>query len=584
MKPVFFLFFLWLGVANAQQTNTVSGNPSEDDIPSFSYDERFSTNWYMAVQQVLPVGYSLHGKYDFQAATNGLSQASRNGNLTAQALWGFTLIVLRSSPDATETGLKLARDAAEKGNVLAMINLGYLFEIGKYVHRNFNEAFRWFHQAAELGNAEAQLQLGGCYHYGFGNTPDYSMAAKYYRLSANQTNFAAMKSLGYLLMNGYGVQTNEDEAKSWFLRAAKEGGSRRAMYNLGVLYCRKYPDTNAMIESFKWLKQSAELGDALAAYHLASFYYRGWGATETNLASYRLWRFKAAYLGSTEAQYRMGVAYRLGDGVPKDPENSLLWYGKAAAKNHPEALYDLAVHYLEEKTNRASLILANRLMLRAAQMGHREAQLQWAKSCWRGDIMLSCEEGKEWLTRAAEAGWPNAEICLYQLYYYGIQPGKDCPSYPKDKTEAIKWMRRAAEHGNFQMQAMLAVMLIRGLEMDPNKVEAEKLLRSAATHGYAPAQNDLGFAILNGDVLAKDATEAAQWCKLAVINSTDTNVIKRAEFNLARALFRLTADQRQEVDNHVKLFKPVPPPEVDPKITGWENNSDYQKEDGRFGH
>ena len=577
-------FFISLLIsAFGQQTNNTADTLSEDEL-SYSFDTRFSTNWYESVQAAIPAGYLQNGKYDFQAATNALLLESRKGNVAAQALWGTVLIVLNDSLESKEAGLKLLRGSADWGNVAAMLNLGYLFESGRYVRRNYNEAFHWFGQAADAGNADGELQLGGCYHYGLGTTPNYSMAAKYYKLSATQTNFVAMKCLGYLLMNGYGVTTNEAEARSWLMRAAKDGKNRRAMFNLGVLCDRKYPDTNAMIEGFNWMKQGADLGDPLAADALATFYYRGWGATETNLVNYRIWRLKAALLGATEAQFFMGQSYRNGDGVPIDPDNSLAWYSKAAAKNHPEALYDLAVFYLANKTNRASLLLANGLMLRAAQMGHREAQFQYAMSSFRGDVILSFEAGMTWLAKSADNGWPKAEFCLFRLYYNGLQPGKNCPAYPKDKGEAVKWLRRAAEHGNHQAQSTLAIMLIRGLDMEPNKAEAEKLLRDAAKHGSAQAQNDLGYAILNGDIATTDKSEAAMWCKLATSQSTDLNVAKHASVNLTKAQSDLTFEQMHEVDNRVNSFQPQPDIELDPKIQDWQANPYYQQEDGRFGH
>ena len=276
--------------------------PSEDEMPTQTFDDRLSTNWYAAVIAAVPARYRANTNFNVAEATNYICQESRQRNAVAQALWGFALVVQSNSPEASATGLQLLRGSAEKGCIVAMLNLGYLLEGGKFVRKNDNEAFHWFSQAADTGNAEEELQLGGCYHYGLGTTQDFSMAAKYFRLSADQTNYVAMKSLGYLLMNGYGAKTNVAEAEHWFMRAANEGGNHRAMYNLGVIYSLKYPDTNAMVEGFKWMKQSAELGDALAAQELANFYYRGWGGTETNLASYRYWRLKAATLGDFEAE------------------------------------------------------------------------------------------------------------------------------------------------------------------------------------------------------------------------------------------------------------------------------------------
>jgi TPR repeat protein len=562
-----------------------ASNHSNDRMPANAFEDSLSTNWLMAVRTVLPARLLAKKNPGFQEMTNSLCQESRRGNNAAQGLWGFTLLVFSHSPKDAETGLQLLRDSAEKGNVSALVQLGLLYEGGKYVRKNYNEAFHWFSLAADKGDPEAQLQLGGCYQYGLGTTPDFVMAAKSYRRSAEQTNYVAMKSLGYMLMNGLGMDKDLEAAKFWLTRAAKEGGNRRAMFNLGALCSMNFPDTNSMAEAFQWYKQSAELGDPLACYQLSNFYYRGWGAVETNPASYRYWRFRAASLGATEAQCEMGAAYRTGDGVPKNVETSLEWYRKAAAKNHPKAFYDLALHYLEDKTNRASLVMANNYMLLAAQAGHREAQYQYAKSCFRGDVApVDFENGKQWLAKAAEAGWARAEFCLFQLYYNGVAPGRECPPYPKDKVEAVKWLRRAADHENFQAQSTLAIMLIRGVDVETDKPTAEKLLRNAAEHGYGQAQNDLGFAIENGDIGSIDMVESAMWCQLAESHLTDPNVLRRAQVNLSNALSRLTVDQQLEVDRRVKNFQALPIAETDPMPAGWEKNAYYEQEDGHFGH
>jgi hypothetical protein len=74
------------------------------------------------------------------------------------------------------------------------------------------------------------------------------------------------------------------------------------------------------------------------------------------------------------------------------------------------------------------------------------------------------------------------------------------------------------------------------------------------------------------------------WCKLAISHTADTNILKRANINLANAMARLTAEQQQEVNDRVLRFQPQPLPEIDPKIRDWQKNPDYQREDGRYGH
>ena len=466
-----------------------------------------------------------------------------------------------------------------------MLQLGLLFEGGKYVPRDYTQALYWFSKAAEKDDPEAELQLGGCYHYGLGTNRDFSASAQWYRRSAEHTNYVAMKSLGYLLMNGFGVAKNLEAAEYWLTRAANEGGNRRAMFNLGAIYGGKFPDTNSMATAFRWFQQSADLGDPMACYQMACFYFRGWGVTQTNLNYYRYWLSNAASLGATEAQYLMGAAYRTGDGVPKDVKSSLAWYRKAAVKNHPKACYDLALHYLEESTNSVSMELAQDFMLRAARGGHREAQFQCAMSLFQGDVgPADVEGGKQWLTRAAENGWGRAEFLLFQLYYNGVAPGPACPAHPKDKAEAVKWLRRAAGHEHLQAQAVLGVMLIRGTGMEKNTVEAERLLRNAAGHGYPEAQNDLGFAIQSGDTSTTDLVEAAMWCRLAESHCTNPSTFRRAQVNVAHVLSRLTASQKLDVGRRVETFRALAVVEVDPMQNDWVENPGYEREDGGFGH
>jgi TPR repeat protein len=552
-------------------------------IPTEAGDYTMSSNWLEAARAALPARYLAKGDLNYQETTNLICQESQHGNNAALGLWGVVLLVQSRTPEEAEAALKLARNSARNGYVRAMLQLGFLFEGNKYVHKDYREAFQWFSLAAERGDPLAQFETGVCYVHGLGTDADPAKGADYYRRSAGQTNYVAMKSLGYLLMNGLGVKKDLDEAKYWSARAAIEGGNARAMYNLGVLCCTNFPDSNSMTEAFRWFKKSADLGDPLAAYELCTFYYHGWGV-ESNLDNYHLWRFKSANLGDTQAQYELGAAYRTGDGVPQDTNAALDWYDKAAAKNNPNAFYDLALHYLDDKTNEASRRLAADYMTRAAKGGHREAQFQCALSCFRGDdAPVDFEGGKQWLTTAAENGWGPAEFLLFQLYLYGASPATGCPRYPKDSAEAVKWLRRAADHKNMHAQSVLAVMLIQGTDMDKDTLEAERLLRDAAEHGYAQAQNDLGLALLNGDVGTTNPVEAAVWCKLAVARSTDPVVLKRGKVNLTNAWSRLTEDQQSEADRRVRDFQPRPVVQIDPMVKDWDKNPAYEQEDMRFG-
>ncbi len=556
-----------------------SANYADIDTPPLRAAGVLSTNWLAEAKAAIP---SAPGALEsnFQTITNLLCQESQRGNIAAQGLWGFFVLVQSQSPEEAATGLQLLRNSATNGFVPAMLNMGILYEGGEHLQRDYSEARHWFTMAAEKNNSEGLRHLGRHHHYGLGSARDLAKSVEYYRRAAELTNHAAMKSLGYMLMNGLGVNKDTDEARRWFLRAANEAGNRRAMYNLGVLCFAKDLDTNSKVEAYQWFKQSADLGDALAAFQLASFYRHGWGVVQTNLETYQYWRYRAATWGSTTAQYLMGSAYRTGDGVPKNTSFSIAWYQKSASKKHPAALYDLALHYRADKTNRLSVLLAESYMLQAAQAGHREAQFQCAMSSFRGDVgPPDCEAGKQWLSLSADNGWARAEFCLFQLYRNGTSPTPTCPPYPNDLPQSVKWLSRAAEHEHWQAQAVFAVMLIQGEEVDRNVAAAEKMLRKAAEHGYASAQNDLGFSILNGDTAETDLVEAAMWCRLAQSQATDTNILRRAAVNLSGALSKLNASQRLEVDARVNNFRVTTASDANPMMKDWETNPAYQQED-----
>jgi TPR repeat protein len=551
-----------------------------EDVPKVNF---VSTNWLNAVKVALPAQYWTNADLTLEQLTNLLCQQSQKHNVAAEDLWALVLLSRGGSTEESQAAVRLLQDSANQGFAPAMANLGICYENGKCIPVNYDQAFHWFSLAAAAGNAEGELQLGACYHYGLGTVPDLKKMVKYYRLAAMQTNYTAMKSLGYVMMNGIGTARDPEMAKYWFTRAAKEGGNRRAMYDLGVYYQTKSPDTNAMNEAFYWYRRSAELGDPLACYALAECYLVGWG-TEMNADSYRLWTFRAATLGATQAQDVMGRAYQYGNGVPTNMDTALIWYRKAAAKEHPDALYQLAIYYFRN-IEHGSFNLAKEYMVRAARAGNLDAQYQCALIDFHGDVgPLDFEEGKQWLADSASHGWAPAEFLLFQLYYNGYPPAPGCPNYPLDKIEGIKWLRRAADHGFLQAQSVLAVMLVRGTDMEPNTVEAAKLLRNAAQRGYVQAQNDLGFAIMHGDLGITDMVQAAMWLELAKARWPDPKTERRVDVNLSNALAQLTPDQQQEVAQQVKGFQPLPLPNLDPLLKDWDKNPDYQQEDGQFGH
>lgn len=74
---------------------------------------------------------------------------------------------------------------------------------------------------AEQGDAAAQFNLGYCYDEGQGVAKDYAEAVKWFRKAAEQDHTEAQLNLGYCYANGQGVVKDKMEAYAWFSMAAK---------------------------------------------------------------------------------------------------------------------------------------------------------------------------------------------------------------------------------------------------------------------------------------------------------------------------------------------------------------------------
>jgi len=110
---------------------------------------------------------------------------------------------------------KQFRALAEQGNAVAQARLGVLYEQGRGVPQDFQEAYKWIRLSVAQGNADAQFTLGWMYELGEGVPQDIKEAINWYRLSAKQGNGFAQFSLGGMYAHGQGVPKNFVAGHMW---------------------------------------------------------------------------------------------------------------------------------------------------------------------------------------------------------------------------------------------------------------------------------------------------------------------------------------------------------------------------------
>ena len=150
-------------------------------------------------------------------------------------------------------GLRLQ---AEQGNAMAQYALGRLYETGRNVEQDPQQACSWFRLAALQGERLAQSALGACYETGKG-VPyrDYTEAFRWYSLADMQGDELAHARLIKFYKEGLGVPQN-------FARVAElhrdeaEKGDTFSQYELGVMYARGRGVPQDPFQAYLWLRRA----------------------------------------------------------------------------------------------------------------------------------------------------------------------------------------------------------------------------------------------------------------------------------------------------------------------------------------
>lgn len=136
-----------------------------------------------------------------------------------------------SPPDPVQTMNLLLREA-DKGNGLAMYDLGLMARNGFGGARDDVLAQEWFRKALAAFLAEEskskkpgywQYRIGKMYAMGYGTEQDHTKAAGWYEKAVEEKNPFAAYALGCLYRRGQGVERDEVRAIAYFQAAAAQG-------------------------------------------------------------------------------------------------------------------------------------------------------------------------------------------------------------------------------------------------------------------------------------------------------------------------------------------------------------------------
>ena len=156
---------------------------------------------------------------DAMPVTQSVEEAAAQGDPVAQ----YELGVTRLDDGGLAEGVRLVRQAAENGLPAAQYRLGKLYETGRGVEMDVEEARRWTERAASAGHRNAMHNLGILYAEGRGAPQNFEEAARWFEEAALLGATDSQFNLAVLYEQGLGVPESPSDAYIWFSIAARAG-------------------------------------------------------------------------------------------------------------------------------------------------------------------------------------------------------------------------------------------------------------------------------------------------------------------------------------------------------------------------
>jgi len=186
----------------------------------------------------------------------------------------------------------------------------------------------------------------------------------------------------------------------------------------------------------------------------------------------------------------------------------------------------------------------------SAEKGDAKAQFELGLKYYKGDIPTQ--------DKAASQPLPGVMPTLPRISPYGeythplgipsFRLAKELAPNVKNRIEAAKWLKKAAEKDIPEAQFYLGLIYLEGVGVVRDVDEGISLIRKAAEQGYLEAQFFLAMKYYHGEIVGKNYKEAAKW----LIKLAEKGVIE-AEDLLGRMYFEGQGVDKDLVQAHIWL-------------------------------
>ena len=393
---------------------------------------------------------------------------------------------------------QLLLSESQRGNVLAVYDLGKLYSTDKLGERNeetsiakYTRALQGFLQIepnSKKLKPYVQYRIGKMFCYGLGTEQDYEKAFEWFERSAKQKNKFAQFSLANLYYYGSGIKKDLSQAFLWYQRASSQGQPYAAysiaqMYRYGE-YVTKDNDTaqryyKQALSGFLKIENNDMANDDLF-YKLGQMFKLGLGTDSDVTKAIEYFRCSAE-MNNKNGLFEYGKALLIGEHIPQNTDSAVKLLEKAVKLKNSNAKRFLALEYISGEHLEQDIEKGIALLTECADSGDVIASYRLGKIYLQGEIMSqNLDKAEKYLLLAADNEY--TQYALAKLYlqeekydiqkavnYFGRSADKNhwasyqlgriylfgAAGLTKDKGQAIEWFTKSANDGNECAQAML---------------------------------------------------------------------------------------------------------------------------------
>ncbi|RVC59234.1 tetratricopeptide repeat protein [Mesorhizobium sp. M4B.F.Ca.ET.088.02.2.1] len=232
------------------------------------------------------------------------------------------------------------------------------------------EARKAIEEAAKKGHVRAVFELGYLHATGTGTPQDRTQANSLYKAAADKGDPYGMTSWGRALFNGYGVKADTAKGLDLLLKAAAMGHTY-AMNDLAAIFTEGRNGVTAdPARAVAFLQAGVQRQDMYSMNLLGRNYLSGQGIEKDPKMALTLFQ-KAIDLGQPYAPASLGRMYRDGVGVEQDLAEAQRLFELATMRGDQSGAYDRAALEMQ-KGDKADQAVAARFLAFAAALDLRK--------------------------------------------------------------------------------------------------------------------------------------------------------------------------------------------------------------------